>query len=320
MSVRRPRYDPLLCDFDLPLSAAFHPAGFPLRLATNSQEVLDAAAESWAPFAPFDDTPPLDFRVLISPEGPLAAEPTFRKQHHLLTFVSDARNFAAADDRTLSAAFHLSAATAANRAVLRWFYLDALAYMLLTQRYILSLHAACVAREGGAILICGPSAAGKSTLSFACARDGFTFLSDDCTWIPFGSDAPLAIGKPHLVRFRPDVARHFPELEGHLASVRPNGKNSIEVPTALFPEIRTAARCPIRALVFLNRESDAPAVLDAICAGDAETELLADLPSYGPEVNALHEQTVRGLAALPAWRLRYRGLEDAIRLMSEIAI
>ena len=118
---------------------------------------------------------------------------------------------------------------------MRWFYLEAMAYLLLTQRYVVSVHAACVAYDGAGILICGKSGSGKSTLSFACARAGFTYVSDDSTWFLTGSEDRVAIGKPHQLRFRHDVARHFPELAGYIASAHPNGKLSIEVPTSLFP-------------------------------------------------------------------------------------
>ncbi|HXB70016.1 MAG TPA: hypothetical protein VNY05_17315 [Candidatus Acidoferrales bacterium] len=39
------RCDPLLSDIDLPLTGTFFPAGFRLNLATNSRDVLEAAAE-----------------------------------------------------------------------------------------------------------------------------------------------------------------------------------------------------------------------------------------------------------------------------------
>jgi hypothetical protein len=318
--MRPKRIDPLLCDLNLALSGTFYPAGFPLRLATNSRHVLEASAESWAPFPREFDTPPMEFRVVVEPAGELAAEPTFRKQLHLLCFVSDAHNFATGDSLTLSASFHLSEATAADHAALRWFFLESMAYMLLTQRYVVSVHAACVARDGAGILICGKPAAGKSTLSFACARAGFTYVSDDCTWLLAGSEDRMAVGKPHQVRFRQDVACHFPELAGLLASARPNGKRSIEVPTSLFPAVRTAVRCPVRCLVFLDRETGGPARLERMCSADAEASLLADMPSYGAEVNAAHEATIRHLTGLPAWHLRYRALEDAVGLLSELPI
>jgi hypothetical protein len=312
------RIDPLLCDVDLPLSASFFPAGFPLNVATNSRCVLEAAAESWGAFRREFDTPPMDFRILVEPGDRASSEPAFRKQRHLLSFVSDAHNFAHADSLTFFASFHLTEATVANAARLRWFYLEAMAYMLLTQRYVVSLHAACVAREQTGILICGKSGAGKSTLSFACARAGFTFLSDDCTWLLNDSAEPIAIGKPHLARFRNDASRHFPELDSHLAKLRPNGKVSIELPTSLFPSIRTASRCSIGALVFIDRTGEEPARIEPMPTAEAVEALLADLPSYGPEVNAMHEATIQRLTCLPAWRLRYRTLDEAIRLLTDL--
>jgi hypothetical protein len=314
------RIDPLLCDLDLARSGTFYPAGFPLHIATNSRHVMEAASESWAPCRRAFDTPPLEFRVVVEPEGDLAQEPTFRMQGHLLSFVSDAHNFATGDSRTLTASFHLAEATAADYPWLRWFYLEAMTYLLLTQRYVVSIHAACVATNGAGILICGKSTSGKSTLSFACARAGFTYVSDDSTWFLTGSEDRIAIGKPHQVRFRHDVARHFPELAGYIASTHPNGKLTIEVPTSLFPAIRTADRCPIRCLVFLDRESGGPARLGPMPYADAVASLLADMPSYGPEVNATQERTIHSLAALPSWQLTYRTFDEAIRLLSELAI
>jgi hypothetical protein len=318
--MRPKRIDPLLCDLDLSLSGTYYPAGFPLRIATNSPHVLASAAESWAAFGREFDTPPMEFRVVVEPAGDPAPEPRFRKQLHLLSFVSDAHNFATGDSLTLSATFHLSEATAANHVWLRWSYLESMAYMLLTQRYVVSLHAACVARNGAGILLCGKSGCGKSTLSFACARAGFTYVSDDCTWLLLDSEDRLAVGKPHQFRFRHDAARHFPELAGYVPSAHPNGKLSIEVPASLFPAVRTLRRCSIHSLVFLDRESDGPARVEPIRAEDAVTALLADLPSYGAEVNARHEKTIHHLATLPAWHLRYRTLDDAVRLMSDLPI
>jgi hypothetical protein len=314
------RLDPLGCDVELVLTGRFYPAGFPLRIATNSEHVLKAAAESWAPVARQFDVRPMRFRVVVEERGELADEPTYRKQWQLLSFVSDAHNFAAGDCRTLTATIHLSQKTAEDHAVMRWYYLEAMAYMLLTQRYVVSLHTACVARGDAGILICGKSGAGKSTLSFASARAGFTYVADDCVWMLANRSDHIAIGKPHQVRFRHDVARHFPELEGYVASHRPNGKLSIEVPMGLFPAIRTANQAQVRALVFVDRESPGPARVERVQSRAAAERLLTDLPSYGPEVNAVHEATVLSLAELPAWTLYYRELDDAIALLRELPV
>jgi hypothetical protein len=309
------RYDPLLSDVDLPFVDTYYPAGFPLQVATDSHDVMEAACEAWGPWARAFDTEPLRFRVVVRSGGEVSAAPVYRVQAGLLSFVADAYNFATADTRTLTALFFLSEKTAADHTLLRWLFLEAMAYMLLTQRYVVSLHAACVARDSGGILLCGSSGAGKSTLSVACARAGFTFLSDDCTWVLTGTDAPIAIGKPHQARLRADAARHFPELEGLPARALPNGKLSMEVPTSLLSGVRTAPRAEIGSLVFLDRQSGGLARIENMLADDVAPLLLRDLPSYGPEVNAVHERTIGILAALPAFRLTYSSLDDAIRIL-----
>lgn len=124
----------------------------------------------------------------------------------------------------------------------------------------------------------------------------------------------------------------YPEMRGiqSLCSRRkPCGRNvltrcfaisTLRSPARLFPAVRTAGRCPIRCLVFLDRQSDGPARLERVRSADVVASLLADMPSYGAEVNATHEKTIHSLAGLPAWQLRYRALEDAVRLLSEIPI
>ncbi|MEO8597185.1 MAG: aldolase [Candidatus Solibacter sp.] len=313
------RMDPLGCDQELGFTGTYYPAGFGLRIVTNSREVLEAAEESWGPVERQFDTPPMAFRVVVEAAGEGAGEPTCRKQGHLISLVADAHNFASGDCITLSASLHVAQATVGDRAAFRWYFLEAMAYMLLTQRYVIPVHAGCVARGGAGILLCGKSAAGKSTLSVACARAGFTYLSDDCTWLLAGEDR-IAIGKPHQARFREDVARHFPELEGYVARRRPNGKRSIEVPTSLFPAMRTAKQCEVRGLVFLDRARGGEATVERMPAQEVEELLLAELPSFGAEVNALHEAAVRRLGELPAWRVCYGELGDAIRILRELPL
>jgi hypothetical protein len=307
------RYDPMSSDFELPLAAVFHPVGFPLHLATNSRDVMAAAGEAWGAWDCAFRRPALEFRVVVQAEGEVAAAPAYRVHAGMLSFVADAHNFATADTQRLSAAFFLSEKTAADHALLRWLFLEAMAYMLLTQRYVLSLHAACVAQDGAGILLCGASGAGKSTLSVACARAGFTFLSDDCTWILTGTETPIALGKPHQARLRGDAARHFPELQGFPSRIFPNGKLSLEVPTSLLAGVHTARQVEVGSLVFLDRGGAVG--LEEMEGDEAAALLLGDLPSYGPEVNTMHECTVGLLARLPAQRLRYSTLEQAIGLL-----
>jgi hypothetical protein len=308
----------MLRDVELAHTGTFYPAGFPLLLAANSQDVLEAAGESWRYWEHEYQVDPLRMRVVVGDEGGLAQPPTFRIDEHLVHVVSDAHNFAIADLRDLFAGIHISARTASDHPWLRWFFVESMAYLLLAQRYLVALHAACVARDGKGLLLVGESGAGKSTLSFACARAGWTYVADDCTWLVADSNDRIAIGRPHQIRFRDDVASHFPELAGDAARARPNGKLSIEVLTDRFPQITCARRVTVDGLVFVDRTSGGQARLERIDSKAAVEAVIADLPTYGSEVNAMHERTIGALAVVPAWRMHYQTLEEALQLLSGI--
>jgi len=309
------RYDPQQREIDLPLRGAFFPAGFRLNLATNSREVLAAAEESWGTFERSSESQPLELRVVVQP-GDLAPMPTYRMQGHLFSIVSDGNNYAIGDARGWFGSIWITEKTAADHPWFRWLYLEALAYLLLAQRYVAPIHTACVARDGEGLLLCGTSGAGKSSLAFACARTGWTYVADDSVWLLADSTDRIAIGKPHQVRLRDDCPRLFPELAGYATSARPNGKLTIEVPLADFPEIRTAARCRIGGMVFLNRGGRAR--FGRIDPEDAMDRLLSELPTYGPEVDAMYERTVRSLAGVDAWEIQYDSLEDGIAMVQEL--
>ena len=310
--------DPYFGNAEMPLSATYYPAGFPLQISTNSIEVIESANESWGKWSPEFDRPALRLRVRVDSQGALAPPPSYRRHGHIFCVVSDADNFAVADLRLLEGGIFVSAQTAADHAWLRCFFIEAAGYVLLAQRYAVPVHAACVAGSSSGALLCGPSSAGKSTLAFACARAGWTFVTDDASWLlPEGADS-TAIGRPHQARFRVDAPSLFPELEGFSERVRPNGKLTVEVPLEEFPEIRTAAKCRVGHLVMLARGGGAPPRLERIPSAEVVEFLNQDAPSYGEEVDRLREQTVRKLLDLSAYRLRYERLDDALELLSRL--
>ena len=315
VAVAQRRRDPLGVQLGLPLKGTYYPLGFQLELSTNSPDVLEAAEESWGGQSRDFAAEPLIMRVIVQPEGELSHEAKFRKQGHLYCVVSDADNFAHIDLRSQFAVIHVSEKTAADHSWLRWFFVESSAYLMLCQRHVVMVHAGCVARDGAGLLLCGASEAGKSTLSYACARAGWTWIADDCTCLLPDSTERIAIGRSRQARFRIDAPALFPELERFTARERPTGKIGIEVDMAAIPGIQTARRAPIAALAFLDRRSG-PAGAHAISDEEAIDRLLADMPSYGEEEDALHERTVRQLAGAPAYLARYESIEDGLRVIS----
>ena len=311
--------DVLRLDTELPLEGTYYPIGFRLHVATNSHDVLRAAEESWGGNQQEYECEAIEYRVQVAQEGEATGIPVHRAQEHLYSVVSDPHNFAQIDRERLFASFFVSQATAADHTGLQWHYLESLAYMLLAQRYVAPVHSACVARNGRGLMLTGASGAGKSTLSFACARAGWTFVSDDCVFLLVESGTRIAIGRPRHARFRIDAPGLFPELEGYAAHARPGGKISIEAAMTVFPEIRTAANAVVETVVLLDRQETAEPSLKIIDAEEALVVLSRGGPNYGPKVNGLHERTIRRLADVPAYRLQYSELKDALRLLDEIA-
>jgi hypothetical protein len=311
------RQNPLLGGVDLPLSATYYPAGFPLEIMTNSRDVVESANESWGLWSSEFDRPPARISVIVQAGGMLAPPPSYRRHGRLFCIVSDADNYAIADLQALEGCVFVTARTAADHAWLRWYFVEAVAYTLLAQRYVVPVHAACVAHEGSGVLLCGASGAGKSTLSFACARGGWTFISDDCTWLLPNSGDPVGVGRPHQARFRSDAPQWFPELGKFVERVRPNGKLSLEVAMREFPEIRTSGKSVIGAMLLLNRVTGVDPRLEKIFASEIVEFLMQDAASYGDEVDRLRERTVQKLLNVPAYRLHYDRLGDGVTLLSK---
>jgi hypothetical protein len=310
------RPDPLLAEIDLALVEFLHPAGFQLKLQTNSHDVVEAAREVWGAYCNEFQCESIRLRIIVQPVGDAASDPVFRAQGSQFAVVAGRDNFGFFDAASFSGFCVISAATASDHALLRWSFLESAVYLLLTQRYIVPVHAGCVAKHGTGVLLCGPSGAGKSTLAYACARAGWTYLSDDATLLLVGSEGRAAVGRPHQIRFREDAPVLFPELAGSGVALRPNGRLAMEVPTRTLPKVRTATRCVIEHLVFLDRHSDAERELQPLDGTTAVESLIRDMPSYGPEINALQEATLRQLKSASAWRMRYGNTEEAIGLLS----
>ncbi|SPF38057.1 Hpr(Ser) kinase/phosphatase [Candidatus Sulfopaludibacter sp. SbA4] len=312
------RVDALLRNVELSLSATFYPLGFRLELATNSRDVVEAAAEAWGPFRAEFEGPPLELRVTVQEQGEAAPEPVFRAQGHLFSIVADRDNLAVFDPQSMFGFCCVSAKTAADHAGFRWHFLEALVYMMLAQRHVVPVHGACVARHGSGVLLCGVSGAGKSTLAYACARAGWTFIGDDTIMLLPESDDRVGIGKPHQARFRLDAPELFPELAGQAAGARPGGKMGMEVALGQLPQIRTASHCTIDTVVFLERGQGVPAHGEPMPAAEVLDRLLEEGPAYGDEVLARHEKAIRRITGMPAYRMRYDTLEEAVELLAKL--
>jgi hypothetical protein len=305
--------DSLRRTIELDQRITLYPLGFPLALRSNDSRVLQAAAMSWGLFAQRFTESPIDIRVIVGNDNgaELPAQPTFQAQGHLTAIVADRFNFATFDySKGLGFAW-IQESVAADPAYLRWFFLEAMVYCLLTEKRLAPIHAGCVEIEGRGLLLAGDSGAGKSTLAFGCARLGWTFVSDDAVWMLRRDQGRRVLGLPHRARLRPDCVKFFPELAGHPTGIGVNGKPVLDVSLADFPAVSWAAECRVAACVFLRRGNGQRPELERLAAEDAFDRLAEGLVVYDERPRAAQLRSLRRMAAAPAYELRYSSIESA---------
>jgi hypothetical protein len=311
--------DGLLSDMRLPLRHTFYPLGYAVDVATNDAAVFFAAQYAFGHRGALRDSglPPVSIGVHRGGSSLRPPEPIRRHYNHLYSLVADGDNQALLDLRSCTSFVWITEAAVRDHLYLRYHFLEKVVYLLLGASVVTDIHAGCVGRNGKGILLCGDSGAGKSTLAYACARSGWTYTSDDTSYLINDSAAPRVIGHAHRARFRPSARDLFPELQTWPLSPRLEGKPSIEVPTAELPVQTTAAESDVHAIVFLRRSADAAAQLIPRSAGTANRRLAEELFSAG-EIRAKHIATLDVLADVPTFELHYSGLDEAIRTLEDL--
>jgi hypothetical protein len=308
---------------DVPLNkrATFYPLGFPLELITNSEAVIAAARQSWGMFGLTYPEAKVKLSITVTDheEDRLPPRPMFRSHQHLMSIVSDVNNHAICDLSRGSAVAWVTQRVAVNADFFRFRFLEASVMTTLVGRYLAPIHSALIARNGVGVALCGESLAGKSTLSYAAARSGWTLISDDGTFLLRQGTDRYAVGNPYSVRFREDAKFLFPELENYRVKLRPNGGIGMEVRTSELP-ITTATGCSIDHVVFLRRSNSGPARAGRYNAADAlawfERAVL-----YGPdEAQAAQREAYKRLLKAGVWELHYSDLSEAVQLLNQLDV
>lgn len=312
--------DALLSDIDLPYQQVFYPLGYAVEISTNEAAVLEIAGECFHQTHTLRAGPRLRVNIGVTEGGGAECprEPTRREYNHLFSLVADADNQALLDLNTCTSFAWVTQAAVQNRLYFRYNFLEKIVYLLLGSSVVTDLHAACIGRNGRGILLCGDSGAGKSTLAYGCARKGWTYTSDDTSYLINDSVEPRVIGHAHRVRFRQDAKELFPELVNHEVSPRLEGKPSIEVPVSELPIASAAKEVEVHSVVYLKRCPSVEGMLVRLPEGTATCRMREALYSAG-EVRARHEKILESLSAIPTYELHYCDLGDAIRQLERLA-
>lgn len=312
--------DPLLSGCELPLRTTFFPLGFPVELATNSREVMEAGKKSWRLFEQSFDVPPIQiqFGVEDGLSSAMPARPTFRSRGHLMSIIADAQNFSNCDFSRGFAYGWVTQRVAAESGFFRYNFLEPAALTLLGQRYLAPVHAALVAKDGCGVMLCGDSFAGKSTLAYACARAGWTFVTDDAVYLVRQDPRCYGIGNPHSIRFRESARALFEELRDRRPITRPNGKIGFEICTEELA-MRTAEGTEIHQIVFLDRHGSQPAHLFPYPKARA-LHLWRQFVNHGEEQTRAEQiKSYERLLGARMWALTYASLEAAVVRLNQLA-
>jgi hypothetical protein len=310
---------PLLARQEFAHSRTFYPLGFAVEIETNSIEILLAAFESWGAHTCASTDSPLKIRLGVTQASSAGCPPAPvpRADGHLLSIVADAANFAVCDLLQGVAFGWVCEATLKNRIYFRYHFLEAIALSLISTLRASPLHAACVSFEGRGVLFCGASGAGKSTLAYACARTGWTFTSDDASYLLWGNGDLDVRGNSHQVRFRPSAKELFPELQDRSLTPRAAGKPSIEVFTAELPGIVTARESKVHYIVLLSRSISSPPELTRLTREEMLPHLGGSLfaEEWTPHPRA---KILERLCAASMYELRYSDFESAVVLLEQL--
>jgi hypothetical protein len=316
-----PMADPLHASAPLPFHHVLFPYGFPVHVRANHNGVLRAAETCWGSYRRVYPAPPLELRFFVSEASPsrIPPPPVFRAQANLLTLVADANHYGCCD---LAAGFGFAqvTATAVNHPdYLRYHFLESMAYSLLDTRHLVAIHAACIGRRGHGILLAGESGAGKSSLAYACARRGWTYIADDASSVVLRKQGRTVVGNPRAFRFRPEVTALFPELKGAVHAR--NGKPTIEVETRRLPHVKVAYEYTVDHIVFLNRYTGDEGLprLTPISARACLKRLFQNPWPSELAINQERDAAIERLLTAPAYELRYQEFDAAIDLLDTLA-
>jgi len=311
--------DPYLYHAEMPLTAAYYPLGFPLELTTNSEDVLEAAEESWGSFTKQFSTPALQLKVGVlegaSTECP--APPTFRAQRNLIVGVAGHDNFCVSDVVHGFSFAWLTGAALSHRSYVRYHFLEAAALSHIANRHTAPIHAACVELDGHGILLCGESGAGKSSLSFACARAGWTYVTDDASFLLNGRNDRQVVGNCHLLRLRPSAAELFAGMEDLTLTQHSRGKPSIELVTSVVPGIKGSTSSNVNHIVFLNRRDANAQDLVLFPREEARRYMRQNLCGL-EELRMSQMASVESLLTAEIHELRYRDLNWAVDRLTRL--
>lgn len=319
----------------------YFPLGHPVEVVASDQAVLDAAERSWGPWKQLFDACPIHVEVNVTSSGEPAPSNFVSASSHfeIRTPSGHGGRFTQASRR---ACLSVSPEMLADEPWFRYHLLEATVLTALDSVAFTPVHAACIARHGqvsdsvgrrperppqamglphgevqkqnnsqcSGILLCGDSGAGKSSLAYACARKGWTFISDDASHAVTAHPGTV-VGNPFRLLLREAL---FRELEGRPVTQAMNGKPAIVINPSDEPGLQCAPTANVTACVFLERRPGPPVASRR--SPESTLEYFCKYLCWGDPI--VQQKDLHALVNRGCWTLAYEHLTDAIAALEAL--
>lgn len=187
--------------------------------------------------------------------------------------------------------------------------------------HLLVLHAACVARDGRAVILPAPPGSGKSTLCAALVNRGWRLLSDELTLVDLDAGRVWGLARPvNLKNASIDVIRHFAPEAFLTAPVHDTSKGTVALMAPPAASV-LAGNTPARPcwMVLPKYEAGAAATLTPMPRGQAFLQIADNAMNY----HVLGRQGFETVGELTArcehFSFRYGNLDEAMQVFNDLA-
>ena len=305
------RQDFLHKDAETKLCEQYMAAGAVCSLSTNSEQLLEAARDTFLPIEL--PQPPVDFSLRFWVDGSDAPQKSWPKPYlrgldHLVFAGFDAYSSMLADLRTRRVIGRFSIAMASDIRYWKTVIFPMLLSILAGSVGLVELHASCVAKNQRGLILAGPSHCGKSTLAMALTEAGFQFLSDDRTFCSLTHGKLQAWGLPRPLKLRREAAAWFAELRDR----EPTDTRNDERVFHFDPKQESARKCEPQLLVFLERQDGRAFSMTPMNKSEARSRIENDLLAEAPDAIRKQATSLDELLSLPCCLLRYGGRPQLI--------
>lgn len=264
----------------LPLVAQFVVTGIVWEVSTNCQQILGMLHDVFQSKANEFSSPDLklalhvDFGLL---ECARPAFPYFRALEHLYYGAFGPEDSILVDQLNNRVVGSFSEAMARDVAYWKRVILPCLVGITSSCVGVAPVHCACVVKDQFGLLIHGESGSGKSTLALSLAMNGFSYLSDDCTYISPSKSGLRCWGSSAPLKLLPEGVAYFPQLAVMLPGQSLNGEVAFEVDPVEIFGVQRSFSCDPRWLFFLERTHESRAEFLPISSAEASFRLASDL-------------------------------------------